>query len=79
MSELVNNIHRVHTTAMGLNRLMNNLSVDTDPVDWCKSAILSVNAVVERKGKNYYITTNGVVITVNASSYTIITAHKIKE
>ena len=31
-----------------------------------------------RKGKNYYIKTNGCTITVNAYSYTVITAHKEK-
>ena len=37
------------------------------------------NAVIERKGKNYYVTVDGIIITVNASSYTIITAHKEKK
>ena len=30
---------------------------------------------ISRKGKNYYIEADGCIITVNASSYTIITAH----
>ena len=37
------------------------------------------NAVIEREGKNYYVTVDGIIITVNASSYTIITAHKEKK
>lgn len=32
-----------------------------------------------RKGKNYYIKTNDCTITVNAYSYTVITAHKGKK
>ena len=31
-----------------------------------------------RQGKNWYVRINSCVITVNASSYTIITAHKEK-
>jgi hypothetical protein len=30
---------------------------------------------ISRKGKNWYCENKGVVITVNASSYTVITAH----
>lgn len=31
---------------------------------------------IERHGKNWYVHTDGCVITVNASSYTIITCHR---
>ena len=31
-----------------------------------------------RKGKNWYITIDNCIITVNAYSYTVITAHKVK-
>ena len=33
---------------------------------------------ITRKGKNWYITVEGCIITVNAHSFTIITAHKEK-
>lgn len=72
-------IDELHTTPLGRNRIKRNLSIDTDPVEWCKAAISSPEAVIERKGKNWYIVYKDNVITVNASSYTIITAHKIKE
>lgn len=35
--------------------------------------------IIERRGKNWYISTDNCIITVNAYSYTIITAHKKKE
>ena len=38
----------------------------------------SINKIF-RKGKNYYIKTDGCTITVNAYSYTVITAHKEKK
>ncbi len=79
MSTLTENIDRLHTTTMGIDRIKRNLSIDADPVEWCKAAIQSPEAIIERKGKNWYITAKGAVITVNAHSFTIITAHRIKE
>lgn len=76
---MLTRIDELHTTPLGRNRIKRNLSIDTDPVEWCKAAIASPEAVIERKGKNWYIVYKGNIITVNASSYTIITAHKIKE
>ena len=73
---LLDNIAKVHTTKMGVDRIRRNLSLtDVDVVEWCKSRILSKDAVISRQGKNWYVTIDGCVITVNASSYTIITAH----
>ena len=48
---LFDNIDRIHTTDMGVDRIKRN---------------------------NWYICVEGCIITVNASSYTIITAHKEK-
>lgn len=56
-----------------------NLSLDTeDVVAWCKEKIKLPSAVIIRNGKNWYITVEGCIITVNAYSYTIITAHREK-
>ena len=78
-NELVRNIEKVHTTELGAVRIKKNLSLDIDDVaEWCKSKIIGVNAIIERKGKNWYVTVDGSVITVNAYSFTIITAHKEK-
>ena len=35
-------------------------------------------AIMNPKGKNWYVCIDGCVITVNAGSYTIITAHREK-
>lgn len=79
MNKLISNIDRIHTTPMGIDRIKRNLGLDTDPVEWCRAAILSSEAEIRRQGKNWYITSMGAVITVNAYSLTIITAHRIKE
>ena len=77
--ELLNNIAKLHTTELGAVRIKRNLSLEYDDVvAWCKEKVLSSEAVIERKGKNWYITVDECVITVNAYSYTIITAHKKK-
>ncbi|SFW12088.1 DUF3781 domain-containing protein [Ruminococcus flavefaciens] len=79
-SELINNIDKLHTTELGEVRIKRNLSLEcSDTVKWCRYRILSPEAVIGRRGKNWYITVNGCIITVNAYSYTIITAHKRKE
>ena len=79
-NELIENIDKVHTTEMGVDRIRRNLELgDIDVVVWCKSRILDKNADITRQGKNWYVRNDGCVITVNASSYTIITAHKEKK
>ena len=78
--ELLNNLDKVHTTEMGVDRIIRNISVDVDDiVKYCIDKIKQDNAVIERKGKNFYVTVDGIIITINASSYTIITAHKKKK
>lgn len=78
--ELLLNLDNIHTTKMGLDRIKRNLGLDTnDVVEWCKDKIKHPNCYIIRKGKNYYATIDYCMITVNAHSYTIITAHKVKE
>ncbi|MDE6501563.1 MAG: DUF3781 domain-containing protein [Ruminococcus sp.] len=78
MNSLIENIGKLHTTEMGEERIKRNLQIETDNiVEWCIDKILDKNAETERIGKNWYISVKGCRITVNANSYTIITAHKI--
>ena len=77
---LIDNIGRVHTTEMGIGRIKRNLGLgDIDVVEWCRERILDKSAIIEKKGKNWYVMIDDIVITVNASNYTIITAHKEKK
>jgi hypothetical protein len=73
---LIENIDKIHTTEMGVGRISKNLGISGDVVEYCKSKILKNESVVNREGKNYYVDIEDCIITVNASSYTIITAHK---
>lgn len=79
MKNLIKNINLIHTTPLGVKRIKKNLDLDIeDVVDWCKTRILNPSAVLEKKGKNYYVTVSRCIITINSSNYTIITAHKLR-
>ncbi len=78
-NELLQNLDKLHTTPMGVDRIRRNLGLGDsirDVVAWCRAKIESSAAAIERKGKNCYCRIDGCVITVNACSWTIITAHK---
>ena len=73
--ELKRYIDKIHTTPMGIQRISRNLGLSCDVVLWCKKQITESNDIT-RKGKNWYVAANNSIITINAHSYTIITAHK---
>ncbi|MEG0919107.1 MAG: DUF3781 domain-containing protein [Anaerovoracaceae bacterium] len=80
MNDLILNLDKLHTTKMGVDRIKGNLNLDvSDVVKWCYEKIKKSGAVIERKGKNWYVLIDNCKITVNAHSYTIITAHKLKK
>ena len=77
--ELLNNLDKIHTTELGIVRIKRNLELETDDVvSWCNQSIMKSNEIY-RKGKNWYVLCKDFKITINAHSYTIITAHKIKK
>lgn len=77
---LISNLDKIHTTELGRERIKRNLVLDADDVvSWCIQKIQDANSTVYREGKNWYISIDNCVITVNAHSYTIITAHKVKK
>lgn len=76
---LIENIDKIHTTQMGIDRIKRNLNLDTaDVVGYCKDLIMKKNCHIYRQGKNWYCEADNVRLTVNSYSYTIITAHIIK-
>lgn len=77
--ELLGKINQIHTTPLGVKRIKRNLQIDVDDVvSYCKNLILDKDAIIERKGKNWYVISQNKIITINAHSYTIITAHMKK-
>ncbi len=78
MHDLIENIDKLQTTELGAERIKRNLQIETDDViQWCKAQIADEDAVIERTGKNWYISIGDCKLTVNAHSYTVITAHKV--
>jgi len=75
-SEILSNINKIHTTELGIKRIKRNLDLETDDVvNWCKQKIKQADQII-RKGKNWYVYIDDSIITINAHSYTIITAQK---
>lgn len=75
---LLSNLDRLHTTPMGADRIRRNLKIEVeDTVEYCRKIIEKTDCKIKRSGKNWYAETDNCIITVNAHSYTIITAHKI--
>ena len=73
------NSNKYHTTKMGIDRIKRNLKLNTDDVvGYCESLIMNKNCHIYRQGKNWYCEIDNVRLTVNAYSYTIITAHTMK-
>ena len=76
---LLDNTSKVHTTEMGIDRIKENLKLNTnDVVEFCKNKILDKNCNIYKQGKNWYCEIDNIKITINSYSYTIITAHLIK-
>lgn len=81
-NDLIDNIEKLHTTPMGVERIRRNLELGGDVKDvvaFCRQIILDDKAAITRQGKNWYVKIDGCIITVNVDSYTIITAKKSKD
>ncbi len=82
MRNLIDCIDNLRTTELGAERVRKNLGIEGELdsiVNWCRARITDPRAVLERRGKNWYATLDDVVITVNATRFTIITAHRKEE
>lgn len=76
---LLKNIDKIHTTSMGVDRILKNLQLNVDDVvGYCQNMIKDEHSHVYKKGKNYYVEIDHMRITINSYSFTIITAHMIK-
>ena len=77
---LINNLNKIHTTNMGLDRIKKNLKLDNhDIIEYIKNIIKNKDTIIYKKGKNYYCETDNTIITINSYSYTIITAYTKKK
>ncbi len=75
--KLLANLDKFHTTDLGKVRLQKHLLLrEENPVLWAKGFIQRSETKISHKEKNFYVSDNHIVLTINASSYTIITGHK---
>jgi len=75
-NDLLVNLEKIHSTDLGIMRIKRNLELEANNVvKWCKNKIKQAERIY-RKGKNWYVSFENCIITINAHSYTIITAHK---
>lgn len=73
---LLNNLSKIHTTPLGVQRIKKNLNLNCDDVvEYCKAKISDEKCVVFKNGKNFYCEIDNIKITVNSHNFTIITAH----
>ncbi len=76
---LLEHIDSLHTTILGVERIKRNLNLtDINVIDYCREKILDKRCLIHKEGKNWYCEIDGIVITVNSYSYTVITAHRSK-
>ena len=74
---ILQNINKIHTTTLGIERIKRNLGLNNiDVVEFLKKKILDKKCIICKKGKNYYCEIDNIIITVNSYNYCIITAHK---
>ena len=74
-NELLASLDKLHTTELGVERIKRNLNLNTtEVVEWCREKIQTADNII-RKGKNWYVSVDNAIITINAYSFTIITAH----
>lgn len=65
---------------MGVARIKRNLKLGGyDLIESCKEKIKNCKCKIYRKGKNWYCELDGVRITVNSYSDTIITAYQMRK
>jgi len=75
-NNLLSNLDKIHTTALGELRLKRNLELETgDIIKWCVKKIKVADKIV-RKGKNWYVYIDDFILTVNAGSFTVITGKR---
>ena len=73
-------LEKIHTTKLGELRIRRNLELDDgdDVVSYIRELINNKKTISYKKGKNIYFEIDEIIITINAKSYTIITAHLLK-
>ena len=83
MPEILENIEKIHTTELGVQRIKKNIcrpaeETEVELISFCKLLIEAPDCNIEKRGKNWYCRKDNIELTVNSYNFCIITA-KIKE
>ncbi|AEB07517.1 GCN5-related N-acetyltransferase [Coriobacterium glomerans PW2] len=74
--DLIEKLDSIHTTELAAVRLSRNLGLGVyDVSNWCRSRILDPKTSVTLRGKNYLVHAPDAIITLNARTLTVTTAH----
>ena len=77
--ELLSNLNKLHTTELGVVRIIKNTNlIYDDVIQYCRNIILDKNCYIYKKGKNWYCELNNIRITINSYTYTVITVHVVQ-
>ncbi len=77
--ELLSNLNKLHTTELGVVRIIKNTNlIYDDVIQYCRNIILDKSCYIYKKGKNWYCELNNIRITINAYTYTVITVHVVQ-
>ena len=74
MNDLLNNIDKIHTTKLGMERIKKNVNIND--IDYIKKLVLKKESIIYKKGKNYYCEIDKMIITINSYNYCVITVHR---
>lgn len=75
-NDLFKHLDQIYTTELGIKRIKNNLHLENeDVVEYCRNKIINKDCKIYKQGKNWYCEVDTIRITINASNFTIITAH----
>ncbi len=76
VTKLLTDLHKIHTTEKSAERIRKNLKLTQDPFSYCMKKLEEEHFIAHIKGKNWYVEFEDCILTINANTYTIITAHK---
>jgi hypothetical protein len=77
-NELFANLEKINITESGIQRIKTNLGLNTEDIaKWCKQQIENPETIT-RTDKNWNVRGDGFVITIDAQSFTILTARREK-
>ena len=77
--ELLSNLNKLHTTELGVVRIIKNTNlIYDDVIQYCRNIILDKSCYIYKKGKNWYCELNNIRITINSYTYTVITVHVVQ-